>query len=301
VFLLVIGLLLLGAATAVAIRAVTLPHLRAAQQLAQIDAYGFGEGAGAATKPEGLRSALDRLAKRLGQVIVERHEQTEAEARKHLFAAGFYTADPTTFVGYRALTGVAASALMLWLAASGGGAKVIFGVLLGAVGGWLAPRILLQKRGNRRLAQIELALPDLIDLLVVTVEAGLGFSGSMQVAGRKLQGPLGEEVRLALQEQRMGLSTNEALSSMLNRCDTPSMRSFVRSVIQGETLGVSIGNIMRNLATEMRKRRRAAAEERAQKAPVKMLFPLVFLIFPPLFIVMLYPAIQAIGQSFGGG
>jgi tight adherence protein C len=78
------------------------------------------------------------------------------------------------------------------------------------------------------------------------------------------------------------------------------MRSFVRSVIQGETLGVSIGNIMRNLAIEMRKRRRAAAEERAQKAPLKMLFPLVFLIFPPMFIVLLYPALQAFGQSIMG-
>src|SRR5919204_669865 len=114
-------------------------------------------------------------------------------------------------------------------------------------------------------------------------------------------GSLSDEVRLALQEQRMGLATNEALSGMLSRCDTPSMRSFVRSVIQGETLGVSIGNIMRNLATEMRKRRRAAAEERAQKAPIKMLFPLIFLIFPPMFIVLLYPAVQSFGQSFAGG
>jgi tight adherence protein C len=136
---------------------------------------------------------------------------------------------------------------------------------------------------------------------VVTVEAGLGFSGSMQVAGQKLRGPLGDEVRLALQEQKMGLSTTEALSSMLNRSDTPSMRSFVRSVIQGETLGVSIGNIMRNLGIEMRKRRRQAAEERAQKAPIKMLFPLIFLIFPPIFIVLLYPAVHSFGQSFGAG
>src|SRR5207244_12794596 len=111
----------------------------------------------------------------------------------------------------------------------------------------------------------------------------------------------GGELRLTLQEQDMGLSMHEALGNMLSRCETASMRSFVRSVLQGETLGVSIGAIMRNLAMEMRKRRRQAAEERAQKAPIKMLFPLVFLIFPAMFIVLLYPAIHSFGQAFGGG
>ena len=97
----------------------------------------------------------------------------------------------------------------------------------------------------------------------------------------------------------MGLSTSEALRNMLDRCDTPSMRSFVRAVIQGETLGVSIGQIMRNLAVETRKRRRAAAEERAQKAPIKMLFPLIFLIFPAMFIILLGPALFAITKALG--
>jgi tight adherence protein C len=98
----------------------------------------------------------------------------------------------------------------------------------------------------------------------------------------------------------MGLTTNEALSNMLARCQTPLMRSFVRSVLQGETLGVSIGKIMRDLATEMRKRRRQAAEEKAQKAPIKILFPLVFLIFPAMFVILLGPAVYAFKGSFGG-
>jgi len=143
-------------------------------------------------------------------------------------------------------------------------------------------------------------LPELIDLLVVTVEAGLGFGSSLQVASEKLDGPLGDELRLTLQEQNMGLSTNESLKNMLARAETPAMRSFVRSILQGEILGVSIGEIMRNLSTEMRKRRRAAAEERAQKAPIKILFPLIFLIFPAMFIILLGPAVFQFLEAFGG-
>jgi tight adherence protein C len=99
----------------------------------------------------------------------------------------------------------------------------------------------------------------------------------------------------------MGLSTNEALRNALQRADTPAMRSFVRAIIQGETLGVSIGEIMRTLAVEMRKRRRASAEERAQKAPIKILFPLIFLIFPAMFVILLGPAAFQFIEAFGGG
>jgi tight adherence protein C len=302
--LFIFGLLLLGAATAIAVRALTMPDLQAAQSLAQIDSYGFAanEHGEAGPRPS-LRVTLDSLAERIGHAIAARFDGSEGSARELLVAAGSYTTAPTTFLGYRGIGGGFGALTMLWLAASGGSSssKLVLMVVLGAVGGWVVPQFIVRKRGERRLGQIEVALPELIDLLVVTVEAGLGFSGSLQVAGQKLQGPLGDEVRLALQEQKMGLATNESLSNMLNRCDTPSMRSFVRSVIQGETLGVSIGNIMRNLAIEMRKRRRQLAEERAQKAPIKMLFPLIFLIFPALFIVLLYPAIHTFGQSFGGG
>jgi len=99
----------------------------------------------------------------------------------------------------------------------------------------------------------------------------------------------------------MGLSIQEALMNMLARVDTPSMRSFVRSVVQGETLGVSIGQIMRDLANEMRRRRRQTAQERAQKAPIKILFPLVLLIFPAMFVVLLGPALFLFFRAFGGG
>jgi tight adherence protein C len=149
-------------------------------------------------------------------------------------------------------------------------------------------------RTRQRQEQVDWELPELIDLLVVTVEAGIGFVGSMRIAAQHVRDPLGQELRLTLQEQSMGLATSEALTNMLERTDTPGMRMFVRAIVQGETLGVSIGQIMRNLALEMRKRRKAAAEEKAQKAPIKMLFPLIFLIFPAMFIVLLLPAMITI-------
>ena len=145
---------------------------------------------------------------------------------------------------------------------------------------WMLPLVLVRRRARFRLSAIDIELPELIDLLVVTVEAGMGLGASLQLASSKIRGPLSDELRLALQEQRMGLQHLRGAEGMMARADTKSMRSFVRSVVQGETLGVSIGTIMRNLSVEMRKRRRQSAEERAQKAPTKMLFPLVFLICP---------------------
>ena len=164
--------------------------------------------------------------------------------------------------------------------------------------GWALPLVLLQRRARKRLYDIDYALPGMIDLLVVTVEAGLGFSSALKVAAEKLEGPLGDELRLTMQEQRMGLATRDALKNMAERADTAGMRTFVRAIVQGEQLGVSIGQILRALAVDMRKLRRAMAEERAHKAPVKMLFPLVFLIFPAMFILLLGPAVLDVMQGF---
>jgi tight adherence protein C len=162
----------------------------------------------------------------------------------------------------------------------------------------MLPLVIVRRKARLRLVQVDRGLPDLVDLLVVTVEAGLGFSGSLRVAADQFTGPLGDELRLTLQEHAMGLSMSDALVHLLGRVDTPSMRSFVRAVIQGESLGVSTGTIMRNVAVDMRKRRRADAEERSRKAPVKLIFPLVFLIFPSMFIVLLLPAVFSVQHIF---
>jgi tight adherence protein C len=160
--------------------------------------------------------------------------------------------------------------------------------------------ILVRRRARLRLERIDDAMPELIDLLVTMVEGGVGFSAALHLAANRLRGPLGDELRLAVQEQNMVLGTAQALTNLVARAPTPATRSFVRSLIQGETLGVSIGKIMRDLALEMRKRRRQVAEERAQKAPTKILFPLIFLIFPAMFVVILGPAVVQVMHALGG-
>jgi tight adherence protein C len=142
-------------------------------------------------------------------------------------------------------------------------------------------------------------MPELVDLLVTTVEAGVGFTAALQLVARRVTGPLAQELRISLQEQAMGLTVEKALENMRVRVDSISVRMFVQAIVQGQSLGVSIGKILRELAVDMRKRRRQIAEERAQKAPTKILFPLVFLILPALFIIVLGGPVMGLGKTLG--
>jgi tight adherence protein C len=162
---------------------------------------------------------------------------------------------------------------------------------IGAALGWYGLIVLVNMQIKKRREEIENALPELIDFLIVAVEAGVSLSGALRLASSHIRGVLGDEMRLALQEHNMGLSTAQTLENLAARADTTGMRIFARSIIQGESLGISIGQVMRNLAVEMRKRRRAAAEERAQKSPAKMVFPLVLLIFPAILVILVVPAV----------
>jgi tight adherence protein C len=186
--------------------------------------------------------------------------------------------------------------VLVGLVASGGIAPPLsFGLMAaGAALGWQLPAVLVRGRGRRRLDEIDKELPELIDLMIATVEAGLGFSGSLKLIADRLQGPLGDEVRLTISQQNLGITTSEALEDMLGRCDSLAMRAFVRTVVRGEAMGLSIAPILRELAVDMRRRRRQAAQERMHKAPVKILFPLMFLIMPALGIVLFYPAAYSV-------
>jgi tight adherence protein C len=268
----------------------------------QINRYGFTRRRSDAAR-EAIGSAFEQAAERLGTAFSRRfgHDSSD-DLRRELAAAGLYRLRPGHIIGYRVLAAIVLPLIWIWFANSLKLNIIIgfVGTVFCAYGGWVMPLRFVRERAKRRLDEIDYELPELIDLLIVTVEAGLGFVGSLQTASNRLEGPLGNELRLTLQEQNMGLSINEALMNMLARCDTPSMRSFVRSITQGETLGVSIGQIMRDLAGEMRRRRRASAQERAQKAPIKILFPLVFLIFPAMFVILLGPAIFQFFKAIHG-
>jgi tight adherence protein C len=298
---LLIAVALAGTAVALAVRALVMPRIRTSETLGQIPSYGY-KARKAETEPGGgLRLALDGVAGMIGGLVAGRMG-SEADLRNKLMSAGLYRTSPRKFIGYRIISLVCVPTLWVWSASVSGfpGFILIVGLVVAVLAGWTAPLSIVENRRRRRFVEIDRELPELIDVLIVTVEAGLGFTGSLRVAGERFRGALGEELRLTLQEQNMGLSTDEALRNLLARCETPSMRSFVRSIIQGETLGVSIGQIMRNLAGEMRKRRRQYAEEKAQRAPIKILFPLIFLIFPAMFVILLAPAVFGLIDAFSG-
>ncbi len=169
---------------------------------------------------------------------------------------------------------------------------------LGALIGALGPMSTLKKKVGARQTAIQRSLPDVLDLLVISVEAGLGFEQALDRVIANVPGELSDEFARVLGESRAGASRSDALRSMEERCDTPEVRSFVLAMIQADTFGVSIGRVLRAQADEMRVRRRQRAQEKAQKAPVKMMIPMVFCIFPALFVVVLGPAIINITEAF---
>ena len=302
IVILLIGLLLLGTAVALVTRGVIAARLRTVDTLGQIGRYGFA-GTPDVAPTGGVRGFFDSAAGGIGRLLTEHlNLVNEERLRKTLVAAGMYRTSPRTLIGYQLLFGLALPIAWLWIAFGSGSstALAILAAVFFAFIGWFAPGFIVQRRAESRTHRIDRGMPELIDLLVVTVEAGLSLSASLQVAGERMKGPLGDELRILLQEQRMGLTPVQALENMVGRCPTPAVESFARAMMQGQVLGVSVGQILRSLAIEMRKRRRAQVEQQAQKAPIKMLFPLVFMIFPALFVVILGPAVVSIFHALRG-
>jgi tight adherence protein C len=297
--LIVLLALLIGTSVVLLARAAALPAIRANERLGEIEAaYGFSNGMTVGQDAERV-SLGQRLAAHVGRLAAARmDDKKRAEAARLLTRGGVYKFSVETFIGLRVLLTAVTTGLVLWMFAAGSVGTLSLLALFAPAAAWVLPQATVRRRGDRRQEEIDRRLADLIDLLVVAVEAGLGFNASLHNAAERMEGPLKDELSLVLQEQRMGLDTHAALQNFLDRCDTPGVRSFVRSVMQGEQLGMSIGDMMRSLALEMRERQKANAEERAHKAPVKMLFPLVFLIFPSMLVVLLFPAAYTFLQSF---
>jgi tight adherence protein C len=302
VILLLLGIVLSGIAVMAAARTIAFGSLRRRETLTQITAYGFQ---GADTEPKqrrSLKELIEHAVRAIGAFALRHlNPEHEAKLRELLRAAGYYGTEPATFLGYRiTLAGIVPLMWLLLFAQAGAlGVRALVAIcMLGGLG-WVMPKFVLERKATKRLQDIDREMPELVDLLVTTVEAGVGFASSLQLVSRRVEGPLGQELRLALQEQSMGMTIEDALQHMLRRVDSASVRAFVQAILQGQTLGVSIGKILRDLAIDMRKRRRALAEERAQKAPTKILFPLVILILPALMIVSLGGPLLGLMHNLG--
>jgi tight adherence protein C len=239
---------------------------------------------------------LVALLERLGRRFASNDAAEQLDSR--LVAGGLAgTVNGAAVLGARVLLTLAAALFALVVVGTVGSSRwVLFGAFALVIGAYIGPGVVIDRRARARRDEIARALPDALDLLAVTVEAGLGLFGAIQRLVEIMHGPLADEFALVLSELRVGQSSERALRSMAERLDTPEVTSFVRALVQGEKLGLSLAQTLENQASDIRKKRRAIAEERAGKAPVKMLFPVALFIFPALFIVILGPAAITLRQ-----
>jgi tight adherence protein C len=173
------------------------------------------------------------------------------------------------------------------------------GALAGAALGLLLPSFWLGSRARGRRNAILRAFPDALDMLTIGVEAGLAFESALVRVGEKWDNALCQEFRRAVGEMRIGVSRDQALQRMADRCGVEEIKAFVAVLVQSSTLGVSIAQVLHGQAAEVRARRRMRAEELARQAGTKMIIPLVFLIFPAMFVVLLGPSISVLNETFG--
>jgi tight adherence protein C len=209
------------------------------------------------------------------------------------------TTSPTSFLATKVVAAACGFVTggLLGVAAGRPGRALLLAVVFAAAG-FLIPDMTLTMKTRARREQIRAQLPDALDILAISVETGLGFDAALAKVAEHMDGPLVEELRLTLAEMRLGESRQDALRGLADRVDLAEVSSFVHAIVQAEQLGSPLGKILRVQATESRQKRQVAAEERAMKAPVKMIIPTAILIFPAMFIVILGPAILHFTQAF---
>jgi tight adherence protein C len=297
----VLAVLLLAAAAYLLGEAVTAPSRERQISVRRAATYGkFRAALGERDKPFRDR-VVDPAKERLAGVVLKIHPKTTKDSvRVKLLAAGMgRTVTPTGFLAAKSAFGLGGLVLGAFLggAVSGGAGVFLFGLALGGIG-FIGPDYVVGMRARKRRDSIKSQLPDALDLLAVSVEAGLGFDGAISKLTDHMEGPLTDEFSLTLNEIRIGEGRSDALKKLAERCDTPEVSGFTRAIIQADQLGISLGRILRVQATDSRLRRQAAAEEKAMKAPIKMLFPTVMFIFPAMFLVILGPAFLNLSKIF---
>lgn len=236
------------------------------------------------------------MARKLGELATKFTPQNALQSidRKLELAGNPKGVDSSTFLALKGIAAVAFGGLLflVFTVSSAGwsfGRKILI-VLLFSVLGYFLPDLWLRSKVGKRQKEIRKAMPDALDLLTICVEAGLGFDAAMAKVAEKWTTELSLSFARVIQEIQLGKVRRDALRDMANRIGIPEMTSFVAAVIQSEQLGVSMAKVLRIQSDQMRIRRRQLAEEAAHKAPIKMLFPMVLLIFPSLMIVLLSPA-----------
>ncbi len=244
-----------------------------------------------------LRPLVQRLSR-----VVNRGDQggliarTDAKLERAGYPGGLRGAD---WMGVKVLSTIALGVgITLLMLAIGSSLAPLFGIV-GAALGYMAPEFWLGGKARKRSFEMVLQLPDALDLLTISVEAGLGFDAALAKVVEKMEGPLVEEFRQALAEVRMGRLRRDALRDVVARADAQPISNFIGAIVQAEQLGVPIAKVLQIQSQQLRIERRQRAQEAAAKAPVKMLFPMVGCIFPTIFIVILGPAIVTVMKGTG--
>jgi tight adherence protein C len=221
--------------------------------------------------------------------------------RKRLDVAG----NPVGWTVERVLAGKVIGAIVLFLLSAGittlMGTSLTIRILLIAAAtavGWFAPNLYLYQKVYERSKRMQRDLPDAIDLMTISVESGLAFDAAVQQVARNTEGPLADEFSRVLREMQIGQGRAEALRGLSERTEVDDVKSFVTSMVQADSFGIPIANVLRIQSSEMRTKRRQRAEEQAQKVPVKITVPLIFCILPCLFIAVMGPAVIHIMDSF---
>jgi len=229
--------------------------------------------------------------------------QGAEKLRQQLVLAGSpYNMQTTEFTGMRMMAAVILGGVTFFLSLMGRSEplKLVLFTTIMLLVGYLVPVYWLRGKIKKRQKSILKTLPDAIDLMTISVEAGLAFDGAMQRVADKWDNELSNEFGRALQEMRVGKSKRDALKELVARTGVSDLSTFVASIIQADQLGVSISKVLRVQSEQMRIRRRQRAEEQAHKAPILMMIPMVFLIFPSTYIAILGPAVPKMFKAFGG-
>jgi tight adherence protein C len=209
--------------------------------------------------------------------------------------------DPDSFIVFKILSALVVGGLgwLLFRALEQSTPAALFlGALLG-VGGFFLPDFWLRSRTTARQATIRRGLPDMLDMLMISVQAGLGFDAALVKFLRSSTGPLAEEFTKVLQDINAGLPRRDALRNLSERTQVPELTTFVMAMVQADVFGISVSKVLSTQSHEMRTKRRQYAEEMAQKAPAKMVFPLILCVMPATLIVLMGPVAIAIGRAFG--